>query len=73
MDTVEVEKEAMQLSDIERALLADRLLQTLGSEDDATLRKWGEEAEIRLDAYLAGSEKALDGQNVISELRSRFS
>jgi len=73
MDTVEVEKEAMQLSDIERALLADRLLQTLGSEDDATLRKWGEEAETRLDAYLAGSEKALDGQNVISELRSRFS
>ena len=73
MDTVALEKEAMQLSDIERALLADRLLQTLGSEDDAILRKWGEEAEKRLDAYLAGSEKALDGQNVISELRARFS
>lgn len=73
MDTVALEKEAMQLSDMDRALLADRLLQTLGSEDDAVLRKWGEEAEKRLDAYLEGSEKALDGQSVISELRARFS
>lgn len=73
MDTVALEKEAMQLSDIERALLADRLLQTLGSEDDAILRKWGEEAECRLDAYLAGTEKALDGQKVLSELRAGYS
>jgi len=73
MDSVALEKEAMRLSDIERALLADRLLQTLGTEDDVILRKWGEEAESRLDAHLSGFEKALDGQAVLSELRARFS
>ena len=35
MEAATIEKEAMNLSEAQRALLADRLLQTIGIEDEA--------------------------------------
>lgn len=72
MTAAVVEREALRLSDQERALLADKLLQTL-SQPLATVEKaWAEEAEARLDAFESGSETASNVSDVVQRLRARF-
>jgi putative addiction module component (TIGR02574 family) len=72
IDTAIIEKEAMQLPEADRALLADRLIQSL-SRTPATLRDaWVEEADARMNAYRAGKISAVDGPQAMAELRSRF-
>ena len=72
MDQAILEREALRLPAHERALLADVLL---GSLDDAAVRQieaaWGKEAEARLAAYHQGEITALDGPEVLRELRNR--
>lgn len=73
MEPVVIEKEVMKLSSIDKALLADRLLQSLDSEHEANIKAWGRVAEKRLDEYRSGKMDAYDGQTVIETLRKQIS
>ncbi|TLU87872.1 MAG: hypothetical protein FDX21_03395 [Chlorobium sp.] len=64
-----IEKEALSLTLRERALLADHLLQTLGSEDDRVMKAWADEAERRLGLCINGEIEAFDGKSVVDALR----
>ncbi len=64
-----IEKEALRLTLRERALLADHLLQTLGSEDDSVMKAWADEAERRLGLFINGEIEAFDGKSVVDSLR----
>ena len=70
MESVLIEKEAMKLPLFERALLVDRLLQTLDAEKDSSLKAWTEVTEKRLENFRAGKMEAFDGQTVIESLRN---
>ena len=73
MDQVIIEREALSLPTLERALLADALLVSL---DDEVVRDieaaWTQEAETRLEAYHRGETKAIDGPLVLREMRNRY-
>ena len=71
MESAVLEKEALRLSNAERALLADKILESLSVESEDVRRAWAEEAERRLQAYEEGREEALDGPSVVAELRER--
>ena len=49
MESVLIEKEAMKLPLVERALLIDRLLQTLDADMDSSIKAWTEVTEKRLE------------------------
>ena len=72
MDAATIEHEAMGLSAAERALLADRLLQTLDLEDAARMQRWGREAESRLDAFERGDFAEVDGPSASANIRNRL-
>jgi len=69
MEPVLIEKEAMKLPLVERALLVDRLLQTLNADMNSSIEAWAEVTEKRLEKFLSGKMEALDGQAVIKSLR----
>ncbi|MCF8107355.1 MAG: addiction module protein [Desulfohalobiaceae bacterium] len=69
MESVLIEKEAMKLPLVERALLIDRLLQTLDAERDLSIKVWSEVTEKRLEKFRSGEMEAFDGQTVIESLR----
>ncbi|MFT4586596.1 MAG: hypothetical protein ACI8QF_000679 [Limisphaerales bacterium] len=68
MEAAPIEKEAMNLSEAQRALLADRLLQTIGIEDEARVKRWGDESERRLKAIEEGRLPTDDGAAVLERL-----
>jgi hypothetical protein len=68
MEAATIEKEAMNLSEAQRALLADRLLQTIGIEDEARVKRWGDESERRLKAIEEGRLPTDDGAAVLERL-----
>jgi hypothetical protein len=72
MDFPVLEKEALQLTDRERALLADSLLVSLETGSGALRAKWMAESESRLRAYQSGLVSAVDGPETMASLRSRF-
>jgi putative addiction module component (TIGR02574 family) len=72
MEAAVLEKEALMLPMAERALLADRLLQTLEGEDESVMQAWADEAERRLELFRAGKMTALDGQTVVESIRKRL-
>jgi len=72
MDTAVIEKQAMQLPEADRALLADHLLASLSRGPAAVREAWAKEAESRMAAYKSGLIEAVDGPAAMAELRSRF-
>jgi putative addiction module component len=72
MDVATIEREALALTVAERALLADRLLQTLNVEDAERLGRWGQEAERRLQAFERGETSATDGPEAVAAIRRRL-
>jgi hypothetical protein len=72
MESVLIEKEAMKLPLVERALLVDRLLQTLDAERDLSIKAWTEVTEKRLEKFRSGEMEAFDGQAVIESLRKEL-
>lgn len=72
MESVLIEKEAMKLPLVERALLVDRLLQTLDADMDSSIKAWTEVTEKRLEKFRSGKLKAFDGQAVIESLRKEL-
>lgn len=71
MDSVAIEKEAMKLSPVEKALLADRLLQSLDLESEENIRAWTKIAEQRMEEYHSGHMDAYESQAVIDSLRNK--
>jgi hypothetical protein len=72
MDVATIEREALSLTVAERALLADRLLQTLDLEDSKRMERWGREADRRLQAFERGELAATDGPEAVAAIRRRL-
>ena len=68
-----IEKEALQLSSNERAILAERLLHSLDDEEDPDVeRSWIEEAERRYREFKRGNMSGRSIDDVMREIRSEF-
>jgi putative addiction module component (TIGR02574 family) len=66
----QIAEEAMQLPPASRALLADKLVESLESEDlDEIQRLWAEEAVRRRDEIRSGKVNPIPGEQVIEEVR----
>jgi hypothetical protein len=72
MDAAIIEKEAMQLTEAERALLADRLLSSLSRTSQVIREAWIRESDDRLAAFHRGDIEAIDGPSAIADLKKRF-
>jgi hypothetical protein len=70
MEAAVLENEALKLTAPQRALLADRLMQTLGSPDVRIVQAWAAEGERRLAAFQNGALIAEDGNAVVESFRS---
>jgi putative addiction module component (TIGR02574 family) len=71
-DPVIIANEALQLSAVERARLADRLIQSISHTASELQELWVGEADERMEAFKSGEIEAVDGPPAIAELRSRF-
>jgi hypothetical protein len=72
-NTQECEAAAMMLPVAQRAALAERLIESLDSLDDAeTERLWVEEAERRYQAYKQGCLAARPADEAIQNAQARF-
>lgn len=72
MDAATIEHEALGLTAAERALLADRLLQTLDIEDATRMERWGQEAESLLQSFEKGEIAETDGPAAVALIRKRL-
>jgi hypothetical protein len=66
----QITEEAMQLPAGSRALLADKLVESLESENaDDIQRLWSAEAICRRDEVRSGQVKPIPGEEVLEEVR----
>jgi putative addiction module component (TIGR02574 family) len=66
----QVTEEALQLPASSRALLADKLVESLESEDlDEIQRLWSAEAIRRRDEIRSGQVQPVPGEQVLEEVR----
>jgi len=72
MDAAIIENNAMKLDEFQRALLADRLLDSIIPISKNLRQSWIKESENRLKAYQAKDISAVDGPQVIAELSERY-
>lgn len=72
MDAIIIEKEALLLPESARALLADRLLESISKVSPELKTFWVNEAEERLEAYHQGVLSAVDGPKAMIELARQF-
>jgi putative addiction module component (TIGR02574 family) len=73
MKVQEIEKEALQLSSRERALLAEHLIGSLEADTDPDAeRHWIEESERRYAEYKAGRVKAIPADQVFKNARAKL-
>ncbi|HOH28637.1 MAG TPA: addiction module protein [Candidatus Hydrogenedentes bacterium] len=73
MQREQIEQEALNLSDVDRAVLALHLLDSLDSVDtDYDEGLWIEEAERRWNNYMAGRIASLPLEEVMRDARSRL-
>lgn len=68
----EVEHDALLLPPDSRAILADRLLESLSGSDQKRDALWAAEAEARAQQIESGEVEALQGERVMAELRDRI-
>ena len=74
MTILEVEAAALNLELSERAALAQKLLRSLDElSEDENEQLWAEEALRRDEELDTGKATARDGEEVLRELRARFS
>ena len=73
MDAAILEKEALLLPDSERALLVERLMESISPLPAPLRAAWVREADERMRAFRDGEISAVDGPQAMAELRSRFS
>ena len=73
MDAAIIEKEALQLPEYDRALLADRLIESISPIPDDQRKAWIRESDDRLQAFHEGLIPAVDGPKALEDLRKKFS
>ena len=73
MDIAILEKEALLLPEHARAILADRLIESISPTLPSLLDSWIAESESRLDAFQRGEIEAIDGQEALKALRNSLS
>ena len=73
MDVAILEKEALLLPEHARAILADRLIESISPRPSSLLDAWIAESESRLDAFERGEIEAIDGQEALKALRNSLS
>ena len=64
-------REALDLSPIERADLADRLLSSLDAPDKAIDDVWRKEIGARLSAYRSGKAPTVSAEDILAEYRRK--
>lgn len=69
-DMVALETAALELPRADRVHLAERLIESLDT-DDEVLQAWIDESERRLDAIERGEAKTVPFEEVMAELRAR--
>jgi hypothetical protein len=72
MDAAILRKEALQLPEKDRALLADTLLASLSPTPTELEAAWASEADERLRAFQAGELDAVEGRSALAALRAKF-
>jgi hypothetical protein len=72
MDAIIIEKKALQLPEAERALLADKLLESISRISPETRESWIKESENRMQAFREGKVDAVEGTEAIAELQAQF-
>lgn len=60
---------ALKLSAVDKARLVDKLLSSLDKPDEAMDALWRKEVEDRLEAYRAGSQRAVPLEQVLAKYR----
>jgi hypothetical protein len=73
MDAAVIEKEALRLPEVDRAFLADRLLQSISPIPSELKNAWIKEANERMEAFREGRLTAVAGPQALSSLRAKFS
>ena len=69
----EIEKQAMQLPEKERGVLAEKLLQSLGDSSLTDVDEaWLQAAERRYNDYQSGKTSAIPGESIFSEIRQEL-
>ncbi len=72
MDAAILEKEALLLPEAERALLVERLLQSISQISPGLQAAWIREADERVQAFRDGVIDAVDGPQALAALRARL-
>lgn len=72
MDAAILEKEALSLPESARAVLADRLIESISPIPPTILDSWVEESESRLKAFERGEIEAVDGEEALSLLKNKY-
>jgi putative addiction module component (TIGR02574 family) len=67
--TNDILKEAITLPPSDRAILIDKLLNSLDEQDNAIDTLWAKEAESRIDAYDKGRLKSISIDKIIEKYR----
>ena len=73
MDIAILEKEALSLPEHARAILADRLIESISPMPEALTASWITESESRMDAFERGEIEAVDGQTALRILKNNLS
>lgn len=73
MEAALIEKEALQLPETERALLVDKLLDSLSRTTAEQETAWILEADERMEGFQEGRIEAVSGPQAMTDLRQRFS
>ena len=73
MDMAQIESQALQLSESDRAVLVDHLQASLSSKKISYLDEHVAEAKERLTAYKAGKSRTFDGASFVASLRGSIS
>jgi hypothetical protein len=72
MEAEIIEKEALRLSDCERAVLADRLLASLSRKPAGLDDSWLREADDRMQAFHESRIEAVAGPEALADIRREF-
>lgn len=71
--TKEIEAQALGLSVLDRAQLAEKLLSSLNSPHQFSIdEKWATESEDRIQAYQRGEIEASDAATVFERLENKY-
>jgi putative addiction module component (TIGR02574 family) len=73
MKVEEIQEAALALPSEARALLADRLVESLDPAEDGRLHQlWAAEAQRRLAQLRSGQVQAIPGDEAVAKLRAKY-